>query len=194
MRIVRVMLCAVGATLTLAALTAAAAARNLSVSETRATATVRELRFTGGFGTTTCNVTLTGVMHARTMPKVLESLVGLVTEASVGGCSIGSATILRETLPWHTRYNGFSGTLPNITGILIKVIGDQFRIQEPVFGIACLATSTASSPSTATWTREAGGRLTSVAIGGTVPTSCGLNGTLSGTSNSLTPAVTVTLI
>jgi len=192
-RIKRAVLAAIAATAMLAALATAAAARNLSVTETRVTVTFARVEYRGGFGTTRCNLTVSGVMHARTMPKVLESLVGLITEASVGGCEAGSATILRETLPWHTRYAGFTGELPSIGAIIVHVIGDQFRIREPL-GIECLSTSSASSPSTGWWNREAGGRLSSAVVGDTMPTTCGRNGTLSGTSNSITPNVTITLI
>jgi len=184
----------VGALVLLGALAGSSFARNFSATETRMTATFSRVEFSGGFGTTRCNVTVSGILHSRTVPKVLESLVGLVTEASVGGCETGSATILTATLPWHVRYSGFTGTLPNITSIIVKSPGVAFQIREPVFGVTCLASSTASSPATGTWNREAGGRITSQRAGGTLPTNCGMSGTLSGTSVSLTPAVTVTLI
>jgi len=193
MRISRKLLALAGAVVMLAALTSAAAARNYSVSETRMTATFSRVEFSGGFGVNRCNVTVSGVMHARTIPKVLESLVGLITEASVGGCETGSATILTETLPWHGRYAGFTGTLPNINSTNFKVSGVSFQIREPIFAITCLATSTAASPATGLWTREAGGRITSVGMGGTIPTNCGRGGTLNGRSSSIT-AVTLTLI
>jgi len=193
MRLCKMLLAVLGATALLGALVGSASARNLSVTETTSTATFARVEFRGGFGTTRCNVTLTQVLHSRTMPKVLESLMGLITDARVGGCEAGSATILTATLPWHVRYAGFLGELPNFEAILTKVVGSAFRIREPL-GIECLATSSASSPSTGRFNREAGGRISTAVIGGTVPTTCGRNGTLSGTSNSITPAVTVTLI
>jgi len=67
------------------------------------------------------------------------------------------------------------------------------QIREPFFGITCLARSTESAAATETISREAGGRATSVRLSGTVPTSCGLSGTLSGTSSSVS-SVTITLI
>jgi len=183
----------VGAVVMLGALVATASARNLSATETTARVTFARVEFRGGFGTTRCNVTVTGVLHSRTFPKVLESLLGLITEASIGGCEAGSATILTATLPWHARYGGFAGTLPNFEAITVHVIGLAFRIREPL-GIECLGTSSAASPATATWSREAGGRLTSVLAGGTMPTTCGRSGTLSGNSSSITPSITLTLI
>jgi len=177
----------------LGALVAAASARSLSASETRVRVTFARIEFRGGFGSTRCHLTVSGVMFTRTIPKVLESLVGLITEATIALCEAGSATVLTATLPWHSRYSGFTGELPAIEAIIVHVVGVAFRIREPL-GIECLATSSASSPATGWWTRESGGRLTSEVVGGTLPTTCGRNGTLGGTSNSLTPAVTVTLI
>jgi len=191
---IRTLLAGIGAAVLFGALATTASARNLSASETRVTVTFARLEFSGGFGVTRCNLTVAGNMFARTIPKVLESLVGLITEASIGGCEVGSATVLRETFPWHSRYLGFTGTLPSITGVNVKVVNVAFQIREPVFAITCLGRSTAASPITGVWNREAGGRLTSERVGGTVATSCGLAGTFVGTSNSLTPSVTVTLI
>jgi len=193
MRLCKMLLAVLGATALLGAMVGGASARNLSNNVLRSTATFSRVEFSGGFGVTRCNVTLTQVLHSATMPKVLESLMGLITEAAVGGCETGSATVLTETLPWHVRYNGFTGTLPNISSILTKVVDSSFQIREPIFAITCLARSTAASPSTGTFTREAGGRITRADIGGTVPTNCGRAGTLRGTSASVT-AVTVTLI
>jgi len=177
----------------LASLTAPSPARNLSSSETAAGVTFARLEFRGGFGTTRCNVTLTQVLHSRTMPKVLESLMGLITEASVGNCEAGSATILSAALPWHVRYAGFTGELPNVASIFSKLVGLAYRIREPL-GIECLLTGTASSPATATEMREAGGRVATFVMGGTVPTTCGRNGQLAGISSSISPNTTITLI
>jgi len=181
------------ATVAFGVLTDIASARNYSYSETRFTATYFSFEWRGGVGTTRCNVTLANQLHTRTMPKVLESLVGLITAASVGGCSAGSATVLGATLPWHIRYAGFGGTLPNISQIRTKIVGWQFRVREP-FGVEYLETSTASSPTTGTLDRENGGRVSDIQIGGTVETDLGVAVTHVGFSVSVTPAVTVTLI
>ena len=177
----------------LAAIVGSASARQLRFSETRLTATFPRVEISGSFATVRCNLTLSRSLHSGTFSKVLEALIGTVTEASIGGCEAGSATILRETLPWHVRYAGFVGQLPNFEAIITHVIGVAFRIREP-FGIECLFTSSASSPIVGTYNREAGGRISTATTGGTLPSTCGRNGTFSGTSNSITPAVTVTLI
>jgi hypothetical protein len=193
MRLMRTPFALLGAMLLLGVLATGGAARILSGSETRITTTFPAVQFGGGFGTVRCSVTAAGAFHERTIAKVLETLSGLVTSASIGGCATGGATVLRETLPWHARYSGFSGTLPNITSIIAKMIGLRFQVREPVFGITCLATSSAASPATVSMSREAGGRITSSVMGGTISTNCGINGTLNGTTNAMS-ALTVTLI
>jgi len=194
MRLGKMIVVLVGATMFFSIVVASASARNFSISERRLSATFSRVEFSGGFGTVRCNITLSRTLHGGTIPKVLETLIGYMTAVSVGGCETGSATILGETLPWHLRYQGFLGTLPNILGIIRRIVGWAMQIREPAFGITCLATSTAASPVTETMNREAGGRLSSLTLGGTVPTSCGINGTIRGTSNSITAPPVITLI
>lgn len=194
MKLRKMLLAVVGATVLLAAMVGTASARQFRLSSTAATATFPRVEFRGGLATTRCNVTLGARFHSTTLTKQLETLVGYITSAAVGGCEVGSATVLTNTLPWHIRYAGFSGTLPSISRISTKVVGSQFRISEGLFGIECLATSTAESATTGTYNREAGGRITSAEIGGSIPCNPGgITGSLRGTSNSVT-AITVTLI
>ncbi len=183
----------------LGALTGTAAARNLSTSNQTFRASYRELRYSGGFGTNICSVTLEGSLHTRTLAKVVGSLIGYITAATLGACQQGSATVLREALPWHLRYRGFTGTLPAIASMITDLVGFAFQIREPAFGITCLARSTAETPARITFSREAAGALTTATFGGEAPTSCGVNMSFTGTSNSLTvlnsaSRVTVTLI
>jgi hypothetical protein len=132
------------------------------------------------------------------MPKVVGSLVGYITRATLGLCAVGRATILRETLPWHVQYSTFSGLLPNITSV--RTLTDtRFRIMEP-FGIACLFASTAERRATLTFGRGAGGTLTSVERGGTISSAdcLGMEATLSGRGSvsvlNAATGITVTLI
>jgi hypothetical protein len=199
MKLSKLLLAVVGATVLLGALVSTASAGRLSSSSSTLRATFREVRFAGGFGTTICAVTLEGSLHSRTIAKVANALIGYITRAALGSCTQGSATILTETLPWHVRYVGFTGTLPNIGSLITSVSRASFQIREPVFGITCLAASTDARPTTGTYTREAGGALTTAVITGRVPTNCGTEGTLEGTSNSLTvlgaaTRITLTLI
>jgi hypothetical protein len=181
----------------LAAMVSTSAAGRLSFSSQTVRATYARLSFGGGFGTTECPLTLEGSLHARTFVKTAGSLVGFITRAIVGACFRGSASILTATLPWHIRYSSFAGTLPNIARVNTSVSGINFQIREPTFGVTCLA---ANATSNALFTREAGGALTGVAIEGReIETSCGIRGTLTGTSTALTvlgaaTRITVTLI
>ena len=117
----------------------------------------------GGNFPISCPVTLEGSFHSATVAKVREALVGYITRASVNnaGCSEGQATILRESLPWHVKYQSFTGTLPRITGVRHYLIGAAFQI-EPGLGIVCLARSSERFPAAGDATREAGGNITSL--------------------------------
>jgi hypothetical protein len=152
------------------------------------------VNFAGGFGTVECPLTLEGARHVGTALKLAGNLAGFFEEARLGTCTRGSATILTASLPWHYRYASFTGTLPNITSLNYTLVGMQLQIREPTFGVTCLASG---GIATMRFNREAGGNLTTFVLGGSSPTNCGISGTLSGTSNSLsTPAflIRVTLI
>jgi hypothetical protein len=197
MKLSKLLLATVGAAVLLGALVSSASAGRLSSSSQTLRTAFRTVTFNGVFGDIRCSVTLEGSLHSRTIAKVAGNLIGYITSAVLGRCEEGRATILRETLPWHARYLSFAGTLPSITSIRINVIGASFRIQEPFAG--CLATSSTTSPAIGTFNREAGGVLTSAEIGGTLPTSCGIEGSFSSTRDPVTvlnstTRITVTLI
>lgn len=105
-----------------------------------------------------CNVTLEQRFHSATIAKVRGSLIGFITAANVAACSGGAVTVLTATLPWHVRYNSFTGTLPSLTGVNFDLIGTAFRIQ-PTGSIACLARSTVENPARGTAVIS-GGRVT----------------------------------
>jgi len=180
----------------LAALVGTSTATRLSSSSQTFRAGFARWNYTGPFGTTECALTLEGSLHSRTIAKTIGSLIGLITRSIFGACVRGSATILTATLPWHVRYQAFTGTLPNITSLLTDIAGMSFQIREPFFGITCLASG--GFPRLV-YSREAGGALTTATISGSSPTNCGTELTISGTSNSLTvlgaaTRITVTLI
>jgi hypothetical protein len=170
-----------------------AQARNLLFNVTRHRFTFSRVEFRGGLGTTRCDITLEGSFHSTTIPKILESLVGYTIDSEAGNCETGDMIIL-TTVTQHRRYTGFTGSLPIISGVSTKIIGFAFRIREPVFGIECLATSTAESPVTLRYNREAGGRVTSGDLGGSIRCGGSITGTLRGTSNSSSPPLGITLI
>jgi len=169
MKLGKLLIATLGAAVLLSALVSAASARSFSTSSQTLRSTFREVRFTLPFGVTNCQVTLEGSLHSRTIAKVVGSLIGFITRAILGPCSSGSATILTETLPWHTQYRAFTGTLPNITSLSVNVIGSSFRVREPGF-VTCLARSTTTEPAIGTFNREAGGALTTSEIGGSIRT------------------------
>lgn len=194
----RLLLLAALAISALCTLAASASAGRFSISSSSIKATFSNVEFSGGFGTTQCALTLEGSMHARTIPKVINWLIGYFNAGLIGICSRGSATILRETIPWHYAILAYVGTLPNIIAVGIRWIAFGVKIREPTFGIECLARATEAEPVTGSLRREAGGALTGIEISGTVETSCGMPGSVRGTSSSLTTTtgsrITLTLI
>jgi hypothetical protein len=164
----KLLLAAVGATVLLGALVSGASARNLSVSNQNIRASFSSVRFSGGFGNTQCHLTIEGSFHSRTMAKTAGTLMGYVTSAILGPCVSGTATVSRETLPWHVRFSGFNGNLPNITSLINHVVGVSWRIRE-AGGITCHFRSSAIEPAIATFHRNtATHRLEEVGIGGRI--------------------------
>jgi len=193
-----------GATVILGALVGTASAGKLSSSNRNIRATWATMKFEL-FETSrlvTCPVTLEGSLHAGTIAKVAASLIGHISRAALdpGGCNGGIATLLQATLPWHVRYQGFTGTLPNITSIRTHVVGLSLSIPE-VFGInSCLVTATATQPLFIIFHRNVTTRaLGSADIGGLIESTCPDGVAFYGGSSALTllgatTAITVTLI
>jgi len=181
----------------LAVAAAPSAANRLSISSREWIATWREMRFSGGFGTVTCTLTLEGAFHSRTFVKTRSSLIGTVTRASTGGCGTFSATVLTAGLPWHMQYESFTGTLPAIGTMVTRIIGFEFKIREGL-GLECLYRSTEARPLLATLNREVGGVVGSVTLSGSLSSACG-EATFSGTSGGFAvppppTAITLSLI
>lgn len=176
MKLYKLLLAAVGATVLLGTLVSGASARQFEVNDQHIRALFSRVEFRAAFGTTVCHVTLEGSLHSRTLSKVAETLIGYITTAILGPCERGTATILTETLPWHVRYESFTGRLPEISSIRTRVVGAAFRVREPG-GITCLSQSTATEPARGIYNIGAGGTITSAEIGGTIRTSCGVSGT-----------------
>jgi hypothetical protein len=202
MKITRLLTLILSATAMLAAVVSTASAGRLSYSAETFRATWTRMTFSGTpGGAVECEVVLAGRLHTRTMNKVNLSLMGYLTAANVTRCARGSATVLRETLPWHMRFSSFAGTLPNILSIRTLVIGFSVFIREPAFGSTCLARSTPEEPATLTHNRETGtGAVASFTVGGSIRCRGGIEVTdgPSGTSSSLTEAggasISLTLI
>ncbi len=156
-RYTRLLLTSLLAATALAAAISSASANNLSISNRniRVTWTSLELSNTITSEVVRCPVTLEGSFTESTIRKVLRALIGVVSRAAVAGasCTGGSATIRQETLPWRLTYDGFTGTLPNITSVKLLLIRASFEIrtslatcqaitteEEPAIGIANLGT------------------------------------------------------
>ena len=104
-----------------------------------------------------CDVTMEGSFHYRTIVKS-DSLIGFITKAvtnqascrngnffALNGREVLAGAIAPQTLPWHVRYESFTGTLPNITTVQIKIIDLSYLITT-FGGFACLYKSTAAAP------------------------------------------------
>lgn len=141
---------AVAAAAMMLAFVANASARNFSTSEREFWILFRPLRFEAAGNTISCPITLLGNFVGRTIPKIVGSQVGVIDDIdphTVAGppCTGGTLTVLTETLPWPVNYQGFSGTLPNITAIRTSLIRVSFRIRTSG-GIGCLAGTTTRTP------------------------------------------------
>lgn len=135
------------AALALALATACASAGKLSISNKAFRITWRELVFFDHkFGALSrdigCPVTLEGSFHSASILKRLVAPVGYVTRAvtkstSCTGAVAGTAQFLPESLPWGMEYEGFSGTLPNISSFRI-LFDDSVSFEMTIGGIECL--------------------------------------------------------
>jgi hypothetical protein len=154
----RTALIALTAALLLAIAASAASANRLSTSERSFLIRWSPLTLASTAGSSIrCSVTLDGSFHSSTITKTTGLLIGYINAATIAGpsgngreavCAGGTATLLRETFPWHAQYNGFTGTLPRITAINFVLIGESVRVDpEGAFEPACLMRTEAVTPS-----------------------------------------------
>jgi len=183
MKLSKLLLAVVGATVLLSVLVSATSARNLEDSEQRVTGLWTRWNFSGGFGTAECEVKISGTFHTRTSTKTVNSLIGYITEATVLRCASGGYTINQASLPWHERYEGFTGTLPIISGWSERVTGAEWRVREPLFGVICTVRRESSSIRR-TFTVSSG-TVTRADVSGTSRCS-EIEGTLSGSTTNVT--------
>jgi hypothetical protein len=122
--------------------------------------------FPGGTSTEEFNVvcafTLEGSFHSRTITKMSGQLVGFISRATLAEatCSGGRSRFLTENLPWHIRYDSFTGTLPSITGTKFQVGGWGIQSEYTILpGVLCLYLTSGSMPTRFTLIREAGGSI-----------------------------------
>ena len=129
-RSTRTFLMLVGTAATLGLLVGNAAANHLSTSSRSMRSTWTSVEFIEPLGgAIRCSLTLEGSLHSATITKTPELLVGFITRASISNpCSGGEAAVLPEGLPGHLRYAGFTGTLPNITSVILDMVSWSFRV------------------------------------------------------------------
>ncbi len=172
-RYVRISLCCLVAIVALGAGVSSASATRLALSSNTIRVVWTDFEKTAtGIGTMRCPVTLEGTLHSRTIVKVVESLIGYVTRATIdkSRCSGGFSRFLTETLPWHIRYASFEGALPSISAFNTTVIGVSLLDLVNFFGtdISCLYRSSTVEPVNLRWRRDAGGLLTTVLVSGRI--------------------------
>jgi len=124
-----------------------ASARNLSTSNSNIRADFRPLVFFNGEARLSCNVTIEGSFHYRTIVKSRLALVGYITRVTVDEANCRGGGLLagargranRETLPWHISYEGFGGRLPLFDNVILLfhtdfTIFNIFLIRECRYG------------------------------------------------------------
>lgn len=130
--------------------TSVAGAATIAVGPNAVRAAWSPMTFTVNGATIRCPVTLEGSFHSLTFSPVAGAPIGYISRASAASasCTGGRATLLAETLPWRVQYESSVGTLPEITGIRLKVLGVALRGEASELN--CLYKSTEASPLRAT--------------------------------------------
>jgi hypothetical protein len=148
----------------LLSLTAVTASANRLSSSSRPFGVIWTPIFDNGIAEVHCEaITLLGSFHSATITKVTNALIGFINSARLSPaerCSGGSVRLLAETLPWHFRYGGFTGTLPSITSIRFRIIGFSFNIIHEL--IECLYRSTEEHPAAIIANLESRGAVATV--------------------------------
>jgi hypothetical protein len=147
MKIHELVLAAVGAAVLLGSLVApSASARVFSSDSQSIRALFSEVIIKEPLGASaSCRLTLEGSLHSSTIDKTPGTLIGSITRTTLGQCATGTETILTETLPWNVRYSGFQGRLPEITSVIVHIVGAAIRLRLSN-GIICLLRSELSEP------------------------------------------------
>jgi hypothetical protein len=202
--ITKVVVVALAVAVTMSMCVAQASARQLRVSSRMFEIVFSPLEFRMPFGTVRCPFTFLGEFHEVIITKVVHRLIGLIRHvtppAPTEPCVGGTATALAETLPWHLTYEGFAGTLPNITSMTLLVVGAAFNVREAGLGITCLVLTSTTNPARLAAARNTvTGVVTGVTISGSIPAACGSSVGLSSppgplTNLARTASITVTLI
>jgi hypothetical protein len=141
----------------LASAISSASAGRLNFSERRIAVTWsnppgEEMRFSAETFAIECAVALRASLSANVVAKTAGAQIGEVRGIAAAGCAGGTVITLNgvegpATLPWPIRYDSFSGTLPAITGIRVRIVNAGFLA---TFGVnnenRCLYRSTEAEP------------------------------------------------
>jgi hypothetical protein len=118
-----------------AAAPVATASRSLSVSggaRRGMRETERGMRLVLGGIEIICDSTMVKDVHSL-IPKTVGALFGFVTDLRFANCResvLGGAAVVRPLeLPWHIQYQSFTGTLPRITFVLVKIVNARILIE-----------------------------------------------------------------
>jgi hypothetical protein len=161
----RTALAASAAALVIALAVTSASAGRLSMSNQRFRITWAAIDFlSDGVGLAECPVTLEGSFHSTTIRKINGGLIGFVTRAitNQNACYALAGRAAFLELPWHIRYQSFSGTLPNITRIRTLIAGMAFSILDA--GQLCLYEEDGAESISGEWIREAAGKVNTFAF------------------------------
>jgi len=78
-----------------------------------------------------CESTMVKDIHSL-ISKVAGSLFGFVTDLRFANCreTLGAVATVRGLIevPWHIRYQSFTGTLPMITSVLVRIVDAKILI------------------------------------------------------------------
>jgi hypothetical protein len=147
-----------------------------------------------------CRAAFALALSSQRIAKVNGTQIGTTSATVTGVCTGGSIVMLAEGRQrWPLVYQGFNGTLPNITGILVDIQSAEFLLVASGGFERCLFRGTAKG----IMDLGAGGSVTGITASPTalIPLSVRLRGALfcravgwfSGTS-TVTPATTVRLL
>ena len=105
-------------------------------SEFRSSGTLTFTEAEGTFRVVCSVIKVLGI--GRAIPKTIGAVFGHVHSIRVAVCTGGTLRVLTTNLPWPIRYVSFTGTLPNIREVRLKIEGMEFLL-EVFFGLGrCL--------------------------------------------------------
>lgn len=183
MKTYKTLMAALAASLALFAAVSTAGAAHLSVSNQGFRVVYSPFIVDGFANEVRCDLTLEGSFSSPTIVKGSGTQIGSVSVARISrpctggemwvynGAEVLGITTLASSLPWRVLYAGFEGTLPNITAMLTKLIGERLLVESTVLGVRvrCIYTSEELQPATGKLVRNTTtGVISEDVAGGTI--------------------------